>query len=479
MMNTFLWHDYETWGINPALDRPCQFAAVRTDENFNAIGEPIVLFSRPAPDLLPHPEAAIVTGLSPRQVRQEGLSEAEFARQIRDEMMRPKTCSLGYNTLRFDDEVTRYALYRNYYDPYEREYKNGNSRWDIIDMARLTYALRPQGIEWPLVDGRPSFRLENLSAANGLAHGAAHDALSDVQATIQLAALIRDRHPRLFAYVNEHRDKHSLASMIDIRNRRPLLHISSKFPAHKGHCGLVVPLAVHPKLRNAIIVFELSADPSPLDTLSAEEIHKRVFTAADDLPEGESRLPLKLVHLNKCPILANPKLLDDQNAKRLGIDKSLCEKHWQSILGMDLEYKLRSVFDMSDFAPRQDPEQKLYDGFISEADKRVADEMRHCTVDELGKRHFVFDDSRLNEMQLRYRARNFPSSLSGNEIQEWREFVEMRLQNGSDGALSLDEYRDRLRALRTQYSDDASKLHVLDELELYGDEIAAEYLKRQ
>ncbi len=252
-MGTFYWHDYETWGTDPSVDRPAQFAGVRTDEDLNIIGEPLRLFCRPAPDILPQPEACLITGIAPQKALNEGVPEAEFIARIYREFTEPGTCSVGYNSLRFDDEVTRYTLYRNFYDPYEREWANGNSRWDIIDMVRLCYALRPNGIEWPVVDGKVSFRLELLTAANGIRHEAAHDAYSDVEATIALARLVKARQPALYDYVLQHKHKNKLAGLIDLLNRKPLLHISSRFSADTGCAALVMPLAMLPSIKGAVV----------------------------------------------------------------------------------------------------------------------------------------------------------------------------------------------------------------------------------
>ncbi|HCG89461.1 MAG TPA: exodeoxyribonuclease I, partial [Alteromonas macleodii] len=189
---TFLWHDFETFGTSPQKDLPCQFAAVRTDMDLNVIGKPINIMSAIANDYLPHPEACLVTGITPQQTIRDGSNEADFAARIYQEMSTPNTCSVGFNSIRFDDEVSRYLFYRNFYDPYSREWRNGNSRWDIIDLARACYALRPDGINWPRrEDGAPSFKLEALTAANNIGHENAHDALSDVYATIALAKLIK------------------------------------------------------------------------------------------------------------------------------------------------------------------------------------------------------------------------------------------------------------------------------------------------
>ncbi|MCP4042374.1 MAG: exodeoxyribonuclease I, partial [Gammaproteobacteria bacterium] len=239
---TMYWHDYETFGTDPMRDRPAQFAGIRTDEDLNIIGEPLVRFCRPAADMLPQPEACLVTGITPRIATDKGVSEAEFIGAVHRELALPGTCGVGYNTIRFDDEITRYALYRNFFDPYAREWQNGNSRWDIIDMARLTRALRPQGMEWPnYADGSPSFRLEDLTAVNGIHHEGAHDALADVHATIGLARLIRDRQPRLFEYIYRQRDKHSVTQKLNLAAKEAVLHVSSMYPREYGCTAIVVP----------------------------------------------------------------------------------------------------------------------------------------------------------------------------------------------------------------------------------------------
>ncbi|MGL4994969.1 MAG: exodeoxyribonuclease I, partial [Deefgea sp.] len=184
MTHTFFWHDYETFGAVPRLDRPSQFAGIRTDGELNEIGEPLMIYCQPANDFLPDPFACLLTGITPQTCLEKGVPENQFANQIERELATPGTIGVGYNTIRFDDEVTRYLFWRNLMDPYAREWQNDCSRWDLLDVVRATYALRPAGIEWPInEEGKVSFKLEMLSAANGLVHEAAHDALSDVRAT--------------------------------------------------------------------------------------------------------------------------------------------------------------------------------------------------------------------------------------------------------------------------------------------------------
>jgi exodeoxyribonuclease I len=470
-VTTLYWHDYETWGEVPAQDRPSQFAGIRTDEDLNVIGEPLMIYCKPSDDLLPKPEACLVTGLTPQVALAEGLPEPEFIAAIHAELSQPGTCSVGYNTIRFDDEVTRYTLYRNFYDPYEREWRNGNSRWDIIDMVRLTKALRPEGIEWPLrEDGMPSFKLEHLTVANGLSHEAAHDALSDVHATIAVAKLIKDKQPQLYNYVFNLRAKRKVAELIDILNRKPLLHISSMFPAENGCAAVVSPLAMHPTNSNGVIVFNLSEDPTPLFELSAEQIRERMFTRTEDLPEGVSRIPLKVVHLNKCPVLTTVKLLDPASQERLHIDMSVCEKHWKMLSQVDLRQKLQQVFSESNFEPSPDPEQQLYGGFLNDADKATCEAVRRATPEQLAQQTFAFHDNRLGELLFRYRARHHSDSLNDAERQQWQQFRHARLTDPAAGAsLTLPEFRERLAALGGDASLSAEKQEILSALEDYAE----------
>ncbi|HEY7773059.1 MAG TPA: exodeoxyribonuclease I [Marinagarivorans sp.] len=444
---TFYWHDYETWGANPAIDRPCQFAGLRTDMELNPIAEPDMWFCQPTPDVLPHPEAILVTGITPQQAQAQGLPEPEFAQKVHEVLSAAATCAVGYNSIRFDDEVSRYTFYRNFFDPYAREWQQGNSRWDIIDMVRTCYALKPETLQWPEIDGRVSFKLEALSAANHLLHARAHDALSDVEATIALAKLIKLKQPQLFEHLFRLRLKNNVAQEIDINQRKPFLHISSKFSAQNGCAALVVPLALHPKNKNAVIVFDLSQDPRDLISLSAEQIAQRVFSSAAELPEGEERISLKAVHLNKSPVVLTPKLLTSDNAQRLNIDKALCEAHWRTILQHDLGDKVARAFALAEFAPRTDPEQQLYEGFLPSADKPLLEKVRRAPAESLMNGDFQFNDSRYNGLLLRYKGRFFTDSLSPDERAQWQEICHRRWYDGVEGYLSVEQFGARVQAL--------------------------------
>lgn len=447
-MSSFYWHDYETWGSSPARDRPSQFAGVRTDAELNEIGEPLVLYCQPPADDLPHPEACLITGITPQKAAAEGVCEADFVAAIHRELAQPGTCGVGYNSIRFDDEVTRYSLYRNFYDPYAREWQNGNSRWDLIDVVRACWALRPEGVEWPLrEDGYPSFKLEALSAANGLEHAQAHDALSDVRATIGLARLIRTRQPRLFDYLLGLRDKRQVAQLLDVARRKPVLHVSGMFGAQRGCTALVVPLAYHPRNRNGVICMDLGVDPRPLLELGVDQIRERVFTAQAELPEGLERIPLKVIHLNRCPVVATPKLLDDKIARRINLDTHVCEKHYQQLLkSADIAEKVVAVFNqpLQDAPQETDVDAALYQGFLPDADRKLMAAVHEAPPAAIDPAQFPFRDPRLTELLFRYRARNAPDSLDADERLRWRQHccqsIEQRWGESAAGFLQrLDE----------------------------------------
>lgn len=475
-MNTFLWHDYETTGADSRRDRPSQFAAIRTTMDLEIIGEPVDIFCQPASDGLPHPDAVLITGITPQQMQREGLIESEFATRVNDEFSQPGTCGVGYNSLRFDDEFTRHLLYRNFHDPYQREWKDGNSRWDLIDLARMCHALRPEGIEWPTRDdGSPSFRLEHLALANHLDQRRAHDALSDVRALIALARLIRIRQPKLFDFYFMLRRKQRVFELIDVARMTPLVHVSSRYPASRGCLALIAPLATHPTLPNAVIVVDLDTDPTELIELDAEDIADRVFVSKADLPEGIARIPLKAIHTNRSPAIAPLATLKGVDHDRLGLNIERCLENLERLRSADgLAEKVRSVFgNAPPFQLTTDPELSLYSGFLPDGDRRQLQTVRACPPEQLALREWRFSDPRYAELLFRYRARNWPEHLSNDERTRWEAHRRKRLTTPTSlTTLTLDEYFHRLQELRDDPAN-ATKLDLIDQMESWGHELQA------
>ena len=475
MAGSFLWYDLETFGRDPRRTRIAQFAAIRTDTSLNPIDEPISIFCRPANDLLPSPEATLITGIKPQFALANGLRESEFFARINDEMSRPGTCAAGYNSIRFDDEFVRYGLYRNFHDPYEREWRNGNSRWDLLDVARLMRALRPEGLEWPLDDkGVPSFKLENLAQANGLREGMAHEALSDVRALIGLARKMQQAQPRLWEYALRLRDKRHVAGLVDAVAGKPVLHISGRYPASRHCAALVLPLARHPRIDSRAIVFDLGTDPRPLLDLPVDDIADRLYTPSADLPEGVARIALKEVHGNRCPVLVPLEHLRDADFQRLGIDRDACLANADLLRGDDgLAEKIRRVFAQERQRGPADPDAALYDGFPSDADKRVFPRVRSAAPVAMHALADQFKDPRYRELLFRYRARNWPDSLDDGETLRWNDYRRQRLMHDGDlSEYSFETYRAEIAALRQRFGPGTEQA-LLDALDAWGHDIEA------
>ena len=450
---SFFWHDYETFGRAPRRDRPAQFAGVRTDADLNEIDAPVMHHCQPAPDFLPDPEACLLTGILPQTCLELGLPEHAFADIVEQQLAQPGTVGVGYNSIRFDDEVTRFLFWRNLIDPYAREWQNQCGRWDLLDVVRCTYALRPEGIAWPLHDdGKPSFKLEHLTRANGLAHAAAHDALSDVRATIALARLVRARQPRLWDFCLRLRKKDQvLKEMAQAQEQGlPFMHISGMYGTERGCIAPVWPLAPHPTNKNEVIVWDCTADPAELFTLGIDAIRQRLFSKAEDLPEGMTRLPIKTIHINKSPVvIGNLKTLSSEMATRWGLDMTQALRHAEMAgrKAKMLAGMWPAIFERPAAEHAPDADEALYSGFVGNEDRRTLQGLRALSPQELATRRPSFADPRLGELLLRYRARNFPATLSAAEQMQWDEHRAHRLHGGAADGLSLQAYLEQIDTL--------------------------------
>lgn len=476
--HTFLWHDYETFGANTRRDRPAQFAAIRTDAELNEIGEPLMLYCQPANDYLPDPVSCLITGITPQLCLEKGVPEHGFAARIESEFAQPGTIGVGYNTIRFDDEITRFMFWRNLIDPYAREWQNQCGRWDLLDVVRMTYALRPDGIQWPRKeDGTPSFKLEHLSKANGLLHEAAHDALSDVRATIALARLIRQHNTKLFDFALSLHKKDRVAAELRLpataATARPFLHVSGMFPVERGCLAVMWPLASHPTNKNELIAWDLSQDPAPLATMGVDEIRLRMFSKADALPEGTARLPVKTVHLNKSPmVVGNVNTLTPALAQRWGIDLARAAQHAETARTLpDMSAIWPAVFARPS-EPAPDVDQDLYGGFVGNNDRRRLNDLRTLSPEKLALARASFDDPRLEELLWRYRARNFPASLSADEAQRWEAHRAACLFDGQGGARTVEQLFSEIDEMSESADDRAQE--ILGALYDYAEHIAPE-----
>lgn len=478
MPTSLYWHDYETTGSDPHCDRPIQFAGVRTDESLQEISEPLVIYCAPPRDRLPQPEACLLTGITPQFADEHGLIEFEFITKIHQALAQPNTCGVGYNSLRFDDEVTRFTLYRNFYDPYAREWQQGNSRWDLIDVVRMTYALRPNGIVWPINEaGSPIFRLEDLTRSNHLTHDSAHDALSDVRATIQLARLIRDRQPRLYSWLFELRDKHKVIPLLNLHDHTPIVHTSRMYPAETGCTTLVMPIGQDPRNSNSVLVYDLRYDPSAFLRMTIDELSHHLFTPRSALPENSIRLPIKAIRVNKCPAIAPKSVLNDESIARIKLDLLACDQYWQIIKDDKTNFmeKVVNAYSRTAFEETTDVELALYDNFFSSNDQNLIKMVRSTPPTELSSQWFHFNDKRLPELLFRFRARNWPETLSTEELQHWKVHCYNYLTNKlNPNNLTISEYNETITMLRGVYQEDIIANDILDKIEVWGKNLVKE-----
>ena len=405
MNKTFFFYDLETSGLNQRADRIMQFAGQRTDMNLTPVGEPVNILVKMTSDALPSPGAIMVTKITPQQTLSDGVSEAEFCRYVTEEIFTPGTVALGYNTVRFDDEFMRATLWRNFYDPYEWEWKDGRSRWDMLDVVRLVRALRPEGINWPFTeDGKPTNRLELLTKMNGLEHAHAHDALSDVYATIAVARMIRDKQPKMFEYLFKMRDKNEVKKLVNLENKRPFVYASGRYANEFNKTTVAFPLTSG---RNGnVLVYDLRYD---LD----------------------GSFPIvKELCFNKCPAVAPMSVLDVGDGwEKIGLSKEQVEENLKTLLEHpEFAEKMRSEYEnRPEFSKALEPEMALYDGFLNDSDRIKVAAVRNADADRLADFHPDFHDARLPELLLHYKGRNFPESLSESENAKWEEYRRERL----------------------------------------------------
>jgi exodeoxyribonuclease-1 len=472
MAASFFFYDLETTGFNPREARIMQFAGQRTDMDLNPIGEPYNVLIKLTEDVVPEPDAIFITGITPQQTLLDGITEAEFLKLFHDEISVPETIFAGYNTVRFDDEFMRYLNYRNFYDAYEWGYAGGRSRWDLLDVVRMTRALRPEDIKWPVDDkGNPVNKLELLTKLNGIEHTAAHDALSDVYAVISVARLIREKQPKLFEYLLKIRDKKQVATLVTAG--RPFVYTSGQYDSEWQKTTAVGMLSDHPK-RQGALVFDLRYDPMKFVDLSPPELAEAMRKRKDD---PGPRLPVKLMQYNKCPAVAPLSVLDADSMKRLKLDLKTVEDNYEKLLKSNLAPAVLEAVDILE--KRQEAkyagmdsevDARLYDGFFGDHDRTQMSLVRGAGADDLASFEANFKDDRLQALFPLYKARNYPQTLSDEERQAWERYRERKLLGGKQSS-RLAKYFARLGELAARTDLSSNEQYLLEELQLFGQSI--------
>lgn len=468
MADTFYWYDLETTGTNPKWDRIVQFAGIRTDLDLNPIGEELCFFVCLPDDVLPNPDASLVTGITPSKLAEAGISEFQALEKIMQEFTVPGTCALGYNSLRFDDEFMRYALYRHLQDPYAREYRDGNTRWDMVDLVRAAGALRREGIEWPTnADGEAVYKLEELTKANGIDHGQAHDAMSDVHATIGMARLLKAKQPKLFEYYYSLRQKKNVKPLLEPFGTRLCAHVSAMYGKERYNVAPIISLTRHPSNTNSVVVADLGQEVECLLDWSEDEIRSKLY-----VPKGQTRAPLREVKVNRSPFVAPFEVLTEENLQTLGLSKREIKERWRRLKQPALAQKIRRAYVQDGPPPEHDPDAALYGAFLQDEDKARAKHL-YQEIAAGGFSTMDFRDGRLPTLAARMKARSFAHLMSADESAAWQEYVKDKLAGEGDW-LNLAGFDQRLAALAAESLSD-NKQRILGELGQYSAELKTKY----
>ena len=466
MSQTFFFYDLETSGLDPRNDRIMQFAGIRTDTEFNQIGESHNVLVKLTEDTIPSPEALMVTGITPQSTQADGFTEAEFASYLQDEIFTPDTVTIGFNNIRFDDEFIRAFFWRTFRDPYEWCWKDGRSRWDMLDVVRMTRALRPEGIVWPVVDGKATNRLELLTKENGIDHFKAHDALSDVEALIAVAKLIKEKQSQLYSYLFDMRDKKKVQSLVNLDSKKPFVYTSGRYDAEHDKTTVAFPLTTGKN--GNVVVYDLRYDPTDFISLSMEELKKKFYATWEERKvEGFQKLPVKELQYNRAPAVAPVGVLEQSEGwARIHLDKTIIEKNKKTLLGAPhFAENVRSLFEnRPEFKKASDPEAKLYDGFLNDRDRLRVETVRNASERELADFNPEFTDERLAPLLLHYKARNFPGILSEDEARAWEQW---RAQHVTAQLPSFTKSLQRLAVAEI----DENKQFILQELQLWAESI--------
>ena len=477
MAASFFFYDLETSGFDPRGARIVQFGGQRTDMELNPIGEPIDVMIKLTPDVLPDPDAILVTGITPQQTITEGITEAEFLNLFYNEVVQADTIFVGFNSIRFDDEFMRFLHYRNFYDAYEWQWTNGCSRWDLLDMVRMTRALRPDGINWPFAsNGKPANRLEFLTSVNHLDHKNAHNALNDVYATIAVAQLVRSKQKDLFEYLLANRDKKKVAALVEAG--KPFAYTSGRYPSEQLHTTAAVLLAKHPQ-EGAALVYDLRHDPTPfLNMTTAEIVEAWRFTRNP----AAVRLPVKTLKYNRCPAVAPLGVMSDaETQERLDLELATITKHLALLRPEQATFAKKVLEAVAQLNSERTKDQtalvddeltvdaRLYDGFISPQDKQVMGVVRAAKPEVLTSYVSKLSDARFKSLLPLYKARNYPNALNSEERAAWDNFCQRKLFEGGNSS-RLAKYFARLQEL-AEGKLTAQHEYLLEELQLYGQSI--------
>lgn len=438
---SFVFFDTETTGLKHGFDQIVHFAAIRTDADLNEI-ERFEARSRLLPHVLPHPAALRTNGLPIGRLLDGSLpSHYDMVRAIRQRLLSwSPSIFLGYNSIRFDEEMLRHALFQTLHPAYLTSNHN-NSRADVWGLVMAAAAVSPACLNVPTGPaGRPIFRLEQLAIANGVVQEQAHDALSDVITTLKLCRLVHQRSPELWQRFVRFSKKATVADFIEAEDGFML----TEFFANEAYHAPVVCIGRDPDQANGRFCLSLNSDVDRYVAMTDDELRAEL---------AQKPCPVRRLRINAAPTLTA--LYDAPEVMLDGVDIDAVEARARRMKG-DPALCTRLVTAYTSTReprpPSRHAEERLYDGFPGPQDEARLVEFHD--VDWTDRLAIVqsLDDERLRFFGLRLLYFEARSVLPEALRLELDRALSGRLVDAAAGGLTLEQ---ALRAIDEAPSDDA------------------------
>ena len=416
MMSYVFW-DTETTGISTSFDQILQFAAVKTDAEFNELDR-IELRCRLHPHVAPNPGALRVTGMSIEQITDPALPcHYDMVRQVRARFLEwSPAIFIGYNSIKFDEELFRKALFRTLHSPYLTN-TSGNGRADAMNLVQAAAALQPGCLEVPTGDnGKSVFKLDRLAPANGFDYSNAHDAMADVLATVHLARCVSERAPEVFSRFVRFAMKSSVAAFLEEEDAVLLTEYYFSRPYH----FVVAPFGSDPDNPAKVYCLDLKHDLDWVASLPPDQLAVWV---------NRSPKPVRSIRTNAPPALAaidevaedifgplSPDLIAER-ARRLRDDPDLCDRIMDAVMASAVAYE----------DPAHVEEQLYSGGFVQPADQALIDRFHEVPWSDRPALVDQMQDPRLRYHGLRLMYEHDVHLLSGGDRREVEDHMWDRL----------------------------------------------------
>lgn len=464
---TYLFYDVETTSLSPYFGQILQFAAIRTDLELNEL-ERHEIRIKLNKDTLPSPGAMLTHKMSISDMH-VGESEYDGIRKIHALVNQPGTISGGYNTLAFDDKFLRFSFYRNLLDPYTHQWQNDCGRFDIYPMVIYFYLSSKNNVlTWPLEDGAPSLKLENINALNQLAQGTAHTAMVDVEVTLALAK-------RLYAH-HQHWDyaMKSFAKRTD-----PITKLG--YEAHQGHKYEINQTAI-------ILLSKLGSKElfhAPVLCLGYHELYKNQtiwlrldkvnFSTLDFTPTQVKELMMDGCILNKK--IADRGLilpLMDRTTSNLSPSRKELFQSNQVWLSKNehIIHSIQKHFTTTCYPVIEniDVDAALYTGFIDNNETQACYQFHQTTNQDKAIVIEKFKDPRLKQIAIRIMGRHFEAHLPDQYQTRFSNYL-TSICNGINEEMprgyKKDEYRPTRYQIQVQIEEERKRVDITgDEVQL-------------